>query len=199
MRTTTKRIAAPAVLLTAAAVTFTPAIVAPTAAAAAEAPAASTTTVSAPSAPKTRAEKRAERRAERRALRAKKAKQTRYRLVKVAKAKKRSGAQYVAGASSARQFDCSGFTKMLYKTVAGKNLPHYSGAQMRVGKRVSKRNLQKGDLLFWGPGGSQHVSIYIGGGRMIGANNPRSDIQIESINAPWWRNKYAGATRIIQG
>jgi len=188
MRKTTTRFAAPAVILTAAALTFTPAIVAPASAVASAAPAASTATVRTVDVPLTRAQKRAI-----------KAKNTRNRLVKVAKAKKRSGAQYVAGASSSRRFDCSGFTKMLYKKVAGKNLPHYSGAQMRKGQRVSKKNLRKGDLLFWGPGGSQHVSMYVGKGKMIGANNPRSDIQVESINAPWWRNKYAGATRLIKG
>ena len=188
MRKNTMRFGAPAAVLTAAALTFTPAAVASsTAAPAAPAvSAAAVTTVDAQ--PLTKAQKRAA-----------KAKKTRKRLVKVAKAKKRSGAQYVAGASSSRRFDCSGFTKMLYKKVAGKYLPHYSGAQMRKGKRVSKKNLKKGDLLFWGPGGSQHVSMYIGKGRMIGANNPRSDVKVESSNAPWWRNKYAGATRIIKG
>lgn len=185
MRKTTTRFSASAVVLTAAALTFTPAIVAPASAAT---PAAPTATVRTVDAPLTRAEKRAI-----------KANNTRNRLVQLAKAKKRSGGQYVAGASSSRRFDCSGFTKMLYKTVAGKYLPHYSGAQMRKGQRVSKNNLQKGDLLFWGPGGSQHVSMYIGKGKMIGASNPRADIQIDSINAPWWRNKYAGATRVIKG
>jgi len=191
MRKNTIRFSVPAVILTAGALTFTPAIVVPSTAVTPAAPAASSATIGAPAAPQARGDKRAKRAA--------KAHNTRKRLVKVAKAKKRSGAQYVAGASSSRRFDCSGFTKMLYKTVAGKYLPHYSGAQMRKGKRVSKNNLQKGDLLFWGPGGSQHVSMYIGRGKMIGANNPRSDIRIESVNAPWWRNLYAGATRVIKG
>lgn len=192
MRKTSTRFSVPAALSVAAAVTFTPVLLAPAGSAAVAAPTSAAATASAAvrtvDAPLTRAEKRAI-----------KAENTRNRLVKVAKAKKRSGAQYVAGASSATRFDCSGFTKYLYKSVANKYLPHYSGAQMRKGQRVSRNNLKKGDLLFWGPGGSQHVSMYIGKGKMIGANNPRSDIQVESINAPWWRNKYAGATRIIKG
>ncbi len=121
------------------------------------------------------------------------------RVVKLAKQKKRQGGQYVAGASRNLAFDCSGFTKVVYNQAVGVYLPHYSGAQMSMkrGKRVSKSNLRPGDLLFWGRNGSQHVSMYIGKGKMIGANNPRSDIKVESINAPWWRSKYAGARRVI--
>lgn len=121
------------------------------------------------------------------------------RVVTLAKQKKRQGGQYVAGASRNLAFDCSGFTKVVYNQAVGVYLPHYSGAQMSMkrGKRVSKRNLRPGDLLFWGRNGSQHVSMYIGKGKMIGANNPRSDIKVESINAPWWRSKYAGARRVI--
>ncbi len=121
----------------------------------------------------------------------------RARIVALAKSKLRTG-QYVAGAASENSFDCSGLTLVLYKKL-GINLPHYSGAQMRVAKRVSKKNLLPGDLLFYGPGGSQHVSIYIGRGKMIGASNPRADVRRDSINAPWWRNIYAGAGRVIQG
>lgn len=131
-----------------------------------------------------------------RAERERRAAALRKRLVVVAKSKART-ARYVYGASGPRAFDCSGFTMWLYKTVARRNLSHYSVAQMRQTKRISKRNLLPGDLLFWGPGGSQHVSMYIGRGKMIGANNPRSGIRIESINAPWWRNKFAGAGRVI--
>ncbi len=121
----------------------------------------------------------------------------RARIVALAKSKLRTG-QYVAGAASENRFDCSGLTLVLYKKL-GINLPHYSGAQMRVAKRVSKKNLLPGDLLFYGPSGSQHVSIYIGRGKMIGASNPRDDVKRDSIRAPYWRNIYAGAGRVIQG
>lgn len=122
----------------------------------------------------------------------------RRRLVVVAKSKLRRG-RYVAGAAGPNAFDCSGFTMWLYRTVAHKRLSHYSGAQMGETHRVSSRRLEPGDLLFWGPRGSQHVSMYIGKGRMIGANNPRSGIRIESVNAPWWRGKLAAAGRVIMG
>ncbi|MGV1037221.1 MAG: C40 family peptidase [Candidatus Nanopelagicales bacterium] len=126
---------------------------------------------------------------------------TRKRLVRFAKTRLHHRGQYVAGASSSWRFDCSGFTKMVYKRVTGINLPHYSGSQWRVkrAQKVSKRHLLPGDLLVWGPGGSQHVSMYIGHSKMIGANNPRSDVSINRINDSYWRPRYAGAARLIKG
>lgn len=124
----------------------------------------------------------------------------RKRIVKYAISRKGRG-QYVAGAESAWRFDCSGFTKQVYRAVARINIPHYSGAQlnMRRGQRVSKKNLLPGDILAWGSNGSQHVSIYIGRGKMIGANNPRRDVVIEPVNSGYWTPRYAGARRLIIG
>ena len=70
---------------------------------------------------------------------------------------------------------------------------------MRRGQRVSKSNLLPGDILAWGSNGSQHVSIYIGKGKMIGANNPSRDVVIEPINNSYWAPRYAGARRLIVG
>jgi len=128
------------------------------------------------------------------------AKDMRKRIVKFAKSRQGRG-QYVAGAESSWAFDCSGFTKVVYQRVAKINIPHYSGAQlnMRRGQRVSKKNLLPGDILAWGSNGSQHVSIYIGKGKMIGANNPSRDVVVEPINSSYWAPRYAGARRLIVG
>lgn len=126
----------------------------------------------------------------------KRADRKRSSLVRVALNQK--GDRYVSGATGPNAFDCSGFTKYVYKQATGKNLPHYSGSQMRTGKRVSTKNLKPGDLLFYGPGGSQHVSMYIGKGKMIHATNPRSGVKIDSINSGYYKARYAGASRIVQ-
>ncbi len=109
------------------------------------------------------------------------------------------GEQYVAGAAGPNRFDCSGFTQYVYKQATGKYLPHYSGAQMNRARRVGLKWLKPGDLMFYGPGGSQHVAMYIGKGKMIHATNPRTDVRIDSINNSYWRGRFAGAGRIIEG
>ncbi|MCU0299248.1 MAG: C40 family peptidase [Candidatus Nanopelagicales bacterium] len=140
---------------------------------------------------KTKAQKKREKR-----IRAKKrANRQRSSLVRVALNKR--GKQYVAGAAGPNSFDCSGFTQYVYKKATGKYLPHYSGAQMNKARRVSKNNLKPGDLLFYGSNGSQHVSMYIGKGKMIHATNPRTDVRIDSVNNAYWRGRFAGAGRII--
>jgi peptidoglycan DL-endopeptidase CwlO len=65
-------------------------------------------------------------------------------------------------------FDCSGLTSWSWGQV-GVGLPHYSGAQMSDSAPVPLGDLEPGDLLFYGPGGSEHVAMYVGPGTMIEA------------------------------
>jgi peptidoglycan DL-endopeptidase CwlO len=89
--------------------------------------------------------------------------------VAVAAAESQLGVPYVwGGETPGVGFDCSGLTAWAW-TQAGVPLPHYSGSQMADTTPVPVSDLEPGDLLFYGPGGSEHVAMYIGGGRMIEA------------------------------
>ena len=137
-----------------------------------------------------------EQRAQGAVSRAERASRERASLVRVALSKK--GSRYVSGAAGPTSFDCSGFVMWVYKKATGRSLPHYSGAQMQRTKRVSLSTIVPGDLLFFGPGGSQHVSMYIGKGKMIHATNPSSGVKIDSIRAGYYRARFAGAGRVIR-
>ncbi len=76
------------------------------------------------------------------------------------------GSPYVYAAAGPNTFDCSGLVMWAYGQ-AGVGLPHYSGAQYGATVHISRDALQPGDLIFWGPGGSDHVGIYVGGGTMV--------------------------------
>ena len=72
----------------------------------------------------------------------------------------------------------------------GVRLPRTSQAQCRVGKKVKKSHLRKGDLVFFYSGRS-HVALYAGKGKVIHASRPgRPVAYIKMKYMP-----YAGARR----
>jgi peptidoglycan DL-endopeptidase CwlO len=99
------------------------------------------------------------------------------------------GCPYQWAASGPRRFDCSGFTMFVYAQV-GVSLSHSSRSQINEGQRVSRANLQPGDLVFFGSP-IHHVGMYIGGGRMVHAPHTGDVVSID----PAFRSDYAGACR----
>ncbi|MEE9963992.1 MAG: C40 family peptidase [Propionicimonas sp.] len=112
----------------------------------------------------------------------------------IAYAVSKVGNSYVWGASGPNSFDCSGLMLAAYRK-AGISLPHSSAAQAGRGRAVSKSKLRPGDLVFYAHGGRvYHVAMYIGGGKIVHARQPRYGIQINSLNG---YSPVASARRII--
>ena len=65
-------------------------------------------------------------------------------------------------------FDCSGLVLYSFAGV-GIKLPHYSGSQYNLGRKIPSAQMRRGDVIFYGPGGSQHVTLYLGQGQMLEA------------------------------
>jgi cell wall-associated NlpC family hydrolase len=89
----------------------------------------------------------------------------------IAYARSQLGKNYRRGGVGPNSFDCSGFTKRAYARV-GLRLPHSSGGQAARARSISRTAARPGDLVV-GPG---HVGIYMGGGMMIDAGNPRTGV-----------------------
>jgi cell wall-associated NlpC family hydrolase len=109
------------------------------------------------------------------------------------------GARYVWGASRPGAFDCSGFTMYVMRQ-SGINLPHSSSAQFRMGRSVSRGNLQAGDLVFFSLGTRGivgHVGLYIGNGRMIHASTPSTGVIVSSLSESYYASRYLGARRVM--
>ncbi len=77
-------------------------------------------------------------------------------------------------------FDCSGFTRYMFAGV-GVQIPKYSGDQYNTGRKVPVAQAKRGDLLFYGPGGSQHVTMYLGGGRMLEASGSAGKVTASPV------------------
>ncbi|MCW2811970.1 MAG: hypothetical protein JWP61_2428 [Friedmanniella sp.] len=85
-------------------------------------------------------------------------------------AKRQLGEPYRYGSAGPSSWDCSGLTMKAWKA-AGVSLPHQTRSQFSRGKKISKSNLRKGDLVFFYSGIS-HVAIYAGNGNVIHASRP---------------------------
>ncbi|EUA54998.1 hypothetical protein I550_3149 [Mycobacterium intracellulare 1956] len=63
-------------------------------------------------------------------------------------------------------FDASGLMQYAYAG-AGVKLPRSSGAIYRVGQKILPQQARKGDLIFYGPDGTQSVAMYLGNNQML--------------------------------
>lgn len=99
----------------------------------------------------------------------------------IAAGRTKLGAAYVWAAEGPDVFDCSGFVRWAFLQV-GISLQHYSGAMYKATIRISESQLQPGDLVFWGVGGSEHVAIYIGGNQIL---HTAKGVAITPMNG-WW-------------
>ena len=104
-----------------------------------------------------------------------------------------TGKPYVWGATGPDSFDCSGLVQYALKQM-GKSFPHYSGDQFNASNSVGSP--KSGDLAFFGGGGSQHVGIYAGNGKMFSAMSPSSNPNIGYANVSNWSEKLAGYHRV---
>lgn len=99
-------------------------------------------------------------------------------LSALAQAKTYLGVPYVYGGASYSGVDCSGFTMRAYAQ-AGVSIPRTATTQYRATKRVSRADLQPGDLIFWGYGSEiTHVAMYVGNGMQIHAPQPGQSVCI---------------------
>lgn len=108
------------------------------------------------------------------------------------------GVPYVRGGSSAKGFDCSGFTQYVFKNF-GVSLSRTASSQVKNCKSVSRSALTSGDLVFFrSPSSSSvaHVGIYIGGGSFIHASSPGDVVKIDTLNSGYYDKYYVCAGRV---
>jgi cell wall-associated NlpC family hydrolase len=77
-------------------------------------------------------------------------------------------------------FDCSGLILYSFAGV-GIKLPHYSGSQYKLGRQIPSSQARRGDALFYGPGGSQHVTLYLGNGQMLEAPDVGQTVKVSPV------------------
>ena len=79
----------------------------------------------------------------------------------------------------------------------GVSLPHYSGSQAQMGKKVTSATMKPGDLIFfqgtYDTPGASHVGIYVGNNMMIHCGKP---VQYTSIASAYWQEHFMAFGRL---
>lgn len=92
------------------------------------------------------------------------------------------GNPYVYGGTSLTNgADCSGFVMSVFKEF-GYELPRVAAAQMEASTLKDVKDIEPGDLVFYGDYGIDHVAMYIGDGKIIHASTSATGIKISDYD-----------------
>jgi cell wall-associated NlpC family hydrolase len=102
------------------------------------------------------------------------------------------------GAAPSTGFDCSGLVTYAARQSLGLKLPHHAASLAHRGVPVKRKDLKKGDLVFFNTRGRRysHVGIYLGNGDFVHAPRTGAKVRIESMNVSYWKKRYNGARRL---
>ena len=97
------------------------------------------------------------------------------------------GSPYRFGGSSPAGFDCSGLVQYAWRH-AGQALPRTTTQLWNATRPISRRELRKGDLVFFRiEGKMSHVGLYIGGQRFVHAPSSGRTVSVESLESDFYR------------
>lgn len=113
------------------------------------------------------------------------------------------GVPYRFDGADRHGFDSSGLIYFSY-TQAGFKIPRDIEGQLRAAKVIPFYEVKPADLLFYrlapGQSGTQdglHVGLYVGEGQMVHAPLNRDQVVLESIDSPYWLQRFVHAARLL--
>ena len=111
-------------------------------------------------------------------------------------AMRQRGDAYAYGAAGPDRFDCSGLVFYSFRR-AGFSVPRTSGAQAGFSRRIAKKDMRAGDLMFfYGSGGVYHAAIFLkwSRGHAVMVHSPGSGQRVR-VAVPWTSSWFGGTLR----
>ena len=115
--------------------------------------------------------------------------------------KKLQGSPYVWAEEGPNNFDCSGFTYYMYGSM-GINIPRVAREQAKVGKKISMKELQYGDLIFFATSRNRHkithVGMYLGNGWFTHASTVKNEVVYSNLfTSPYYKKRLRVCRRYL--
>jgi len=107
------------------------------------------------------------------------------------------GTRYKLGGTTKSGIDCSAFVQTIFLSAFGVTLPRMAKDQYKVTRRISRTELQEGDLLFFDTrGGVSHVGIYLQNNKFVHASV--SGVMISDMFEPYYVKHFIAAGRVTK-
>lgn len=105
--------------------------------------------------------------------------------------------RYAKGGLARSGIDCSGFVHLTYTQKFGVELPRSTGMQARSGRKVSRKELRAGDLIFFKTGMfSRHVGMYVERGTFLHVSQKKG-VTLSSMKNSYWAKRYWHSRRVL--
>ncbi len=104
------------------------------------------------------------------------------------------------GQSRDSGIDCSALVQQVFAEALELKLPRTTRGLSRTGQKISRKDLQTGDLVFFNTRrrAYSHVGIYVGNGRFLHAPSKGGKVRIERLNVRYWSKRFNGGRRVIE-
>ena len=106
------------------------------------------------------------------------------------------GTPYHLGGTTKKGVDCSAFSQFLFASVYGLSIPRTAKEQYNLTSRISRTQLNEGDLIFFNTrGGISHVGVYLQNNKFVHASTS-GGVMISDIFDEYWAKKFVGVGRL---